>query len=196
MKLIVGLGNPGKKYERTRHNAGFLVVDALMEQDANRWVEGQGPFQVNREPILNGELLVAKPTVFMNESGRTVKALVDTFHLSLDHCLVVVDDVNLPIGTIRFRLRGSAGGHHGLESIIETLGSGGFPRLRIGVGQSDLVGKDLTDFVLGEFSKQEWETITPQIAKARDACLEWVTEDSQAVMQRYNGPRFKEDLSE
>jgi len=187
VKLIVGLGNPGKKYERTRHNVGFLVVDALLDQDHNKFITAKGPFQINKDPFQNGEVAVAKPTLFMNESGRAVQMALDQFQVSPEQCLVVVDDVNLAVGKIRFRPKGSTGGHHGLESIIEVLGTENFPRLRIGVGNNDLSGRNLTDFVLGEFSKQEWELLLPEIDRARNACLEWIQNDVTTVMQRYNG---------
>ena len=186
MKLIIGLGNPGKKYEKTRHNAGFLVVDALIQSAQNKLVAGTGPFQVNQSPFQMGEAMVAKPTVFMNESGHAVRALTEQFQVSPAECLVVADDVNLPLGTIRFRLRGSAGGQHGLESIIEALGTQDFPRLRIGTGSGDLSGCDLTEYVLGQFSKEEWELLLPQVERAREACLEWVRNGASAMMQRYS----------
>ena len=186
MKLIVGLGNPGKKYERTRHNVGCLVLDALINSGKNQWTAGYGPFQRNKEPLEGGEVFLAKPTVFMNESGIALRTMLDQFQVVPENCLVISDDVNLPIGKIRFRLKGSAGGHHGLESIINVLGTEDFPRLRIGVGSGDLSGQDLTNYVLGNFSKEEWELLLPRIEWARDACLEWVKSGSDAVMQRYN----------
>ena len=179
MKLIVGLGNPGKKYERTRHNAGFLVADALISSAKNQWTAGDGPFQMNKVAFENGEAVIAKPTVFMNESGRAVQAILNRLRIATENCLIVVDDVNLSVGTIRFRSKGSAGGHHGLESIIDILGTQDFPRLRIGVGSGDLSGRDLTDYVLGTFSKEEWELLLPQIEQARNACVEWVKSDSK-----------------
>lgn len=186
MKLIVGLGNPGKKYERTRHNVGFLVVDALLEHDHNQWRAGKGPFQINQEPFRSGDAFVAKPTLFMNESGLAVQVMMDQFQISSEQCLAVVDDVNLPIGKIRFRSKGSAGGHHGLESMIRVLGKEDFPRLRVGVGSGDLSGQDLTDYVLSGFSKEEWALVLPQIERARDACLDWLKSDATVLMQRYN----------
>ena len=186
MKLIVGLGNPGKKYDDTRHNIGFLVVDALIRYDQNKFGEGTGPFQVNQTPFQNGGAVVAKPTLFMNESGIAVQELLGEFRITPEQCLVVVDDVSLPTGKIRFRSQGSAGGHHGLESIIQALGTEAFPRLRIGIGGSDSSGQDLTRYVLGRFSKEERELLKPQIERARDACLEWVKNDTARVMQRYN----------
>ena len=186
MKLIVGLGNPEKKYERTRHNVGFLVIDALVESDRNTLVGGRGPFQINRKPFQGGKVVVAKPTVFMNESGKAVQSLLDHFQITPEDSLIVVDDVNLPLGKIRFRSSGSAGGHHGLESIIQVLGTSRFSRLRIGVGLGDLSGSDLTNYVLSDFSKEEWNALAPEIERAREACLEWIERGAARVMQRYN----------
>ncbi len=171
MKLIVGLGNPEPKYERTRHNVGFLVLDALYQ---NKWTKGKGPFQINQVPFQGGEVTLAKPTVYMNESGVSVKALCDCFQVLPSDCLIVVDDVNLPLGKIRFRSSGSSGGHHGLESVIAELGTSEFPRLRVGVAVGDLSGQDLVNYVLGHFSKEEWDQLQPQIKEARDACLKWL----------------------
>ena len=173
MKLIVGLGNPGAQYENTRHNTGFLVIDRLIEDDKNSMVQGKGPFQINKLPFQNGKVIVAKPTVFMNESGKAIQALVDYFKLKPQDCLIVADDVNLPIGTSRLRLKGSAGGHHGLESAIQFLGTQNFPRLRMGVGTGDLSGQNLTDFVLGRFSREEMEKLASEIKEACHTCLEW-----------------------
>lgn len=171
MKLIIGLGNPEPKYERTRHNVGFLVLDALYQ---NKWVKGKGPFQINQVAFRGGEVTLAKPTTYMNESGLSIKALCDHFQIQPSDCLIVVDDVNLPLGAIRFRATGSSGGHHGLESIIHELGTEEFPRLRVGIAVGDLTGQDLIHYVLGRFSKEEWDLLKPQIEKARDACLEWL----------------------
>ena len=182
VKLIIGLGNPGKKYDGTRHNVGFLVADALVQHDGNKWTRGKGSFLVSERSFGNGEALVAKPTLFMNESGRAVKAILDQYGVSPDQSLIVIDDVNLPVGKVRFRLRGSSGGHHGLESIMEILGTGNFPRLRLGVGAGDLSGQDLTDFVLGPFSKAEQALLKPEIERARRACLEWVETGSVSVV--------------
>ena len=186
VKVIVGLGNPGKKYERTRHNTGFLVADALIRLDRNDWTEAKGLFRQNASPFQDGMAIVAKPTVYMNESGRAVQAILEQARTSPDQILIVVDDVNLLVGKIRFRAQGSAGGHHGLESIVQVLGTDAFPRLRIGVGREGLAGKDLMDYVLGDFSKQEWGEITAQIDRAGDACLEWVAKGASSVMQRFN----------
>lgn len=182
MKLIIGLGNPGDKYNDTRHNVGFLVVDSLIRHDRNKWVRGKGPFLVSERSFENNEALVAKPAVLMNESGRAVKEILCRYGVSPDQMLIVVDDVNLPLGKIRFRLRGSSGGHHGLESIMEVLGTGNFPRLRLGIGVGVQAGHDLTHFVLGAFSKEELALMEPKIERARKACLEWVQTGSVSVV--------------
>ena len=185
-KLIVGLGNPGKRYERTRHNAGFLVVDALLQSERNSLKRGNGPYRINRVPFCQGHAMIAKPDLYMNESGQAVRKILDQFQISADQCLVVVDDVNLPVGKIRFRAGGSAGGHHGLESVIKSIGTSEFPRLRIGVGLPDSDVRDLTGHVLGPFSDAEWKLLGAEIERARAACLEWVRGDAQTVMQLYN----------
>ena len=189
LKIIVGLGNPGKRYEWTRHNAGFLVVDSLLKQDKSRssFKRGRGPFEAAQFFLDNSEtIILAKPALFMNESGNAVKAVVKEFRAEVQNCLIVVDDVNLELGKIRFRSSGSAGGHHGLESIIGVLGTNNFPRLRIGVGVSNLSGQDISGYVLEPFSDLERKILLPQIAKACDACFEWVQSGSETVMRRYN----------
>ena len=186
MKLIVGLGNPGSQYDRTRHNIGCLVLDSLIQKNKNKWAKGKGPYRVNAAPVANGEIILAKPMVYMNESGVSIKALCEHFRIRPQDCLIVSDDVNLPLGKIRFRSKGSSGGHHGLGSIIGTIQSEDFPRLRLGVGAGDLSGQDLTHFVLEEFSKTEWETVLAQVEKAAQACLDWVKLDPASLMQRYN----------
>lgn len=183
MKLIVGLGNPESKYDKTRHNVGFVVLDALYQ---NKWIKGKGPFQMNQVPFRQGEVTLAKPTVYMNESGVSIKVLCEHFQIPSSNCLIVLDDANLPLGKIRFRSKGSSGGHHGLESIITELGTNDFPRLRIGVAVQDLSGQDLSGYVLDRFSKKEWELLIPQIEKARNACLDWVDLSPDVLMQKYN----------
>ncbi len=183
MKLIVGLGNPESKYNRTRHNVGFLVLDALYQ---DKWVKGKDPFQVSSTPFHGGEVVLAKPTVYMNESGASIKALCDYFQVLSSDCLIIVDDVNLPLGKIRFRSKGSAVGHHGLESIIHELGTENFPRIRIGIAVGDLTGQDLTHYVLGRFSGEEWDQLQPQIQRSAQASLDWLDKDSAELGRLYN----------
>ena len=188
LKVVVGLGNPGKRYEWTRHNAGFLLVDFILAQAKNRRVLkcGTKPFEAVQLSIDNDQFVLAKPKLFMNESGQAVRKIVDHFSILLKDCLIVVDDVNLPLGTIRFRPKGSAGGHHGLESIIEILGTSDFPRLRIGVATGDLSGSDISGYVLERFSESEREQLLPQIQKASQACLEWVKNGPKTVSATIN----------
>jgi PTH1 family peptidyl-tRNA hydrolase len=161
---------------------GFLVVDSLIRHGRNKWVRGNGSFWVSERFFENNEALVAKPAVFMNDSGRAVKEILAQYGVSPDQTLIVVDDVNLQMGKIRFRFRGSSGGHHGLESIIKILGTGNFPRLRLGIGVGDQSGQDLTDFVVGAFSKAERALMEPEIERARKACLEWIETGSVSVV--------------
>ena len=183
LKVIVGLGNPGKRYEWTRHNAGFLVVDFILAQAKRNHVLkcGTKPFEAIQLSIDKDQFVLAKPKLFMNESGHAVRKIVDHFSISHEDCLIVVDDVNLPLGTVRFRTKGSAGGHHGLESIIEVLGTSDFPRLRIGVATGDLTGRDISGYVLETFSDAERKQLLPQIQKVSQACLEWVKNGPEAV---------------
>ncbi len=174
MKLIVGLGNPGKPYGETRHNVGFMVVDALLNSSGNSFKKAKGPYQISRDPVLGGEVMVAKPETYMNESGSAVRKMLEDFKISPAQCLVVTDDVNLPLGKLRFRIRGSSGGHHGLESIIAALRTQDFPRLRIGVGLPSSGTDDLSGYVLDVFSDEERKKLMPQIERAKDACFEWI----------------------
>ena len=161
-------------------------MNSLMAFDGNRFKKGKGPFEVNEKPFQNGHALIIRPTTFMNESGEAVRSALQEFDVDPAGCLIVVDDVNLPVGKIRFRSEGSSGGHHGLDSVAARIGTEAFPRLRIGVGQGDLSGQDLTLFVLGEFSKEDLHLMNPAIDRARDACLEWLTGLSDQVIQRFN----------
>ena len=187
MKIIVGFGNPGKKFEGTRHNTGFLVIQSLL---ASKKVELKQKATTFRfcELSINGEQVVfAQPTLFMNESGRSLQGIATRFGVKPEACLVVLDDVNLPLGKIRFREKGSAGGHNGLQSVIDSLGTELFPRLRIGVGGAEQSIGELSDYVLGRFSKEEQARLTPHIERAKDACLEWISGDFEALKQRFNG---------
>lgn len=182
MKLIVGLGNPGVRYRGTRHNLGFEVVEALARRRGVAFAKSRAEALVAEAP---GDPLVvlAKPLTYMNRSGAAVRALVEAYQLPLPDLLVVADDVNLPVGHVRARARGSAGGHHGLESIIEALGTEEFARLRIGVGREE---GPLEDYVLARFTREERELIGDAIARAADAVELFVAEGIDRVMNVYN----------
>lgn len=184
MKAVVGLGNPGDRYRGTRHNLGFDVVDAV----ASRWgVSLKGWKSVADIAVVaeRGALLV-EPRTFMNLSGEAVGRLASYHHIVPGDVLVVVDDVNLPLGRLRFRRSGSAGGHNGLKSVIQHLGDQ-FPRLRIGVGRGD-ERSDLADHVLAAFARAERPVVEAAVARAADAVEAFVVDGSEAAMNRFNAP--------
>jgi PTH1 family peptidyl-tRNA hydrolase len=187
LKAIVGLGNPGEKYRGTRHNIGFAVVDEL----ARRFEVGgfeQAPFDALvarwRRPG-DEAVLIAKPVTYMNASGEAVGALLHYFKIEVPDLLVVVDEVQLPLGRLRAGARGSAGGHNGLKSIVAHLGEE-FSRLRIGVGRGD-ARRDLADHVLARFDKDEAAEVERMIERAADAAETFITSGIAAVMNGFNG---------
>jgi PTH1 family peptidyl-tRNA hydrolase len=182
MKAVIGLGNPGAEYQGTRHNVGFDVVDEL----ARRWDVRLRPWKAIGDLAMAAGrgVLLARPGTFMNVSGEAV-VRISAFHkVDPGNLLIVVDDVQLPLGRLRLRRSGSAGGHNGLKSVIEHLGDG-FPRLRVGVGRGDPQW-DLADHVLSRFRSDEREVIAKAIERAADAAEVFVTEDIEAAMNRFN----------
>lgn len=200
MKLVVGLGNPGNKYEGTRHNVGFAAVDILAARHFVQWEaapRGAGAL-VGRWRA--ADVVLAKPLTFMNLSGAAVAALLQFYKIELPDMLVIVDEVQLDTGRIRLRPEGSAGGHNGLKSIIESLGTGAFPRLRIGVGRGD-TRRDLADHVLAKFDAEERPIIDEAIGRAADASEAFVAEGMAGAMNRFNrktddGKKTEEDANE
>ncbi|MGQ9630744.1 MAG: aminoacyl-tRNA hydrolase [bacterium] len=184
MKLIVGLGNPGILYSATRHNVGFMVVDAIA--DVMR-VSFRGERSLRSrigKASLDGEtLILAKPQTYVNLSGLAVKALVDHYKVPLSDLIVISDDIHLDLGRIRIRRKGSAGGHNGVESIIRSLGSQEFPRVRVGIGPPL---HSQIDHVLGRFTDEERGVILDAVARARDAVIAIVKEGVDAAMNRFN----------
>jgi len=185
MKAIVGLGNPGAKYERTRHNAGFWVVDAISEATGIRLKERRDAGLVGVGTYEGLELLLCKPLTYMNESGRCVKALADRHRIAPCDLLVIYDELALPPGTIRLRAKGSAGGHNGMKSVINSLGTDLFPRLRIGIG-SVPAGMAGVDYVLAEPAPAERVMIERAVEMASKAALAWALDGVEAAMSQYN----------
>jgi PTH1 family peptidyl-tRNA hydrolase len=186
VKLIVGLGNPGAKYRDTRHNIGFAVVDELARRAGVPFASA--PVEALIARIRGGDagpVLLAKPMTFMNASGEAVGGLARYFKIAQADLLVVVDEVQLPLGKLRARARGSAGGHNGLKSLIGHLGDD-FPRLRIGVGRGDM-RRDLADHVLARFEADEAAEVERMTARAADASEMFITSGIEAVMNAYNG---------
>ena len=184
MKLIVGLGNPGGKYRGTRHNIGFAVVDELARRGRVEFDSAPGEALVAKvrgvEPVL-----LAKPLTFMNASGEAVGGLARYFKIEPADLLIVVDEVQLPLGKLRARARGSAGGHNGLKSLIAHLGDE-FARLRIGVGRGDQ-RRDLADHVLARFEADEAAEVERMTTRAADASEMFITSGIEAMMNAYNG---------
>jgi PTH1 family peptidyl-tRNA hydrolase len=188
-KIVVGLGNPGSRYRDTRHNVGFAVIDRLALSPR------AGPFQSRFEADL-GELLedpyrvlLLKPHTFMNRSGRSVRQVLDYFQVALADLMVVCDDINLPLGKIRIRVRGSHGGHNGLRDIQNHLGTTEYPRLRIGV---DAPREDAVDHVLGRFRPSEQAVIQEALDLASEAVGVWIHQGAETCMNRYNAGTRKE----
>ena len=184
MILIVGLGNPGKQYEKTRHNIGFDVIDYM----ANKY-----NIDVNREKfkgicgegfIENKKVILLKPLTYMNLSGESIREFANFYKLEDEEIIVVYDDISLDIGRLRIREKGSAGGHNGIKSIIQNLGGDKFPRVKVGVGQPK---DNLVNHVLGKFSKEDREHIEKVIPVVSDAIVEIVKNDAKESMNKFNG---------
>lgn len=194
MKLIVGLGNPGIRYEQTKHNVGFRVIDALYEE-CNRSTSVSKGFQarpphtsickslVMQTTWHDLPIILAKPMTYMNNSGTAVAALIRQFEISPSELCVVYDDIHLDLGVLRMRQKGSDGGQKGMKSIIHHLGTTAFPRLRIGIGEP--IG-DLTDYVLTSFTEDEEIEIAHTIDRAVDAIETFVTDDILTAMNQFN----------
>jgi PTH1 family peptidyl-tRNA hydrolase len=185
MKLVVGLGNPGRKYEGTRHNVGFDVVDRLAAKHRADWESAPKGIDALVARWRAADVTLAKPLTFMNLSGGAIVGLLQFFKVQLADLIVVVDDVNLELGRLRTRATGSAGGHNGLKSAIEQLGTEDFARMRIGVGRGD-AQRDLADHVLAKFDRDERENVETTIGRAADAVELFVAEGIGPVMNRFN----------
>jgi len=187
LHLIVGLGNPGAEYAKTRHNVGFMVTEELARRWRVAW-SGQKKFQARmvRAELDHGRVLLCQPQTFMNASGEAVGAAKDFYQVSLERLLVVVDDADLPLGQIRLRPSGSSGGHHGLESIEERLGTREYARLRIGIGRQ-AGAREITGHVLGRFSSTEAALLSKVIKVAADQAQTWCTAGIQKAMSQFNG---------
>lgn len=189
MKAILGLGNPGLRFRFSRHNLGFLVVDELAKANSIKIKQRAFASVLGKGVIGNQKVLLAKPLTFMNLSGTSAAQIVRQKRIKLKDLLVVLDDVNLPLGKVRIRPEGSEGGHKGLRSIIESLGSCAFARLRIGVGLPRLcpqkLGK-LSRHVLGRFNKKEIKIIIAAVEEAKSACEVWATDGITKAMNGFN----------
>ena len=184
--LVVGLGNPGAKYENTRHNVGFMTADILAGRSGEP-IRRVKYHALTSEAVIGGQsVLLMKPTTFMNLSGQAVSEAARFYKIPADHVLVISDDVDLPLGKLRIRKSGSAGGHNGLKNIIQLLGTDQFPRLKIGVGGKPHPDYDMADWVLGQFQGEDKKTIDAAAARAADAVECLLADGIDRAMNQYN----------
>lgn len=185
MHLIVGLGNPESKYRGTRHNVGFEAVDSLAEQQGWSFGHQTGNALIAEGRMAGREVVLAKPLTYMNRSGQAVKYLVRQYEVDLQRLLVLIDDIHLEPGRIRLRKNGSAGGHNGMQDIIEKLETKQIPRLRIGIGQ-DFRRGELVDYVLSPFTQEQRPFVDEALVKSRQAIELFIREGTEEAMNRYN----------
>jgi PTH1 family peptidyl-tRNA hydrolase len=185
MKLVFGLGNPGSRYAGTRHNVGYAVVDLLAQSPHASHLRSRFPAQLAELHENAERVLLVKPETFMNLSGRCVREVMEFYQVPHEDLLVVCDDINLPLGKLRFRARGTHGGHNGLRDIQNHLGTTAYARLRIGVGSPG--ERDLIDHVLGRFRPTEQAVMDDAVRIAAQAVMDWVKRGTEACMNQYNG---------
>lgn len=182
MKLIVGLGNPGKKYQETKHNIGFMCLDYYANQQ-NLTFKKDNKF--NGEVVKSGNLVLLKPHTFMNLSGQSIRALMDYYDIDLEDVIIIYDDLALPLGKLRLREKGSAGGHNGIKSVISHVGTQEFKRVRIGIDANPLI--DTKDYVLGRFSKQDMKDLEPVIKEVSNIIDDFKSSKQfELIMNNYN----------
>src|SRR5690625_4604540 len=186
MKCIIGLGNPRRKYEKTRHNIGFMVIDRLssdlgIELSQNKFKCSYGAGYLNGEKVM-----LVKPQTFMNLSGEGVRPLLDYYKIAVDDILVLYDDLDLPVGKLRLRQKGSGGGHNGIKSLNQHLATDRYKRIRIGIDRPE-PGGSITGYVLGRFTGEEAALIDKVTARSAEASADFVTVPFQDVMTEYNG---------
>ena len=181
MKLIVGLGNPGKEYENTRHNIGFMVIDNYLKNEKFK-TKFNGMYL--KKVINNEEVIFLKPLSYMNLSGESVRQVMDFFKINQEDILVIYDDLDMPVGKLRLRQSGSAGGHNGIKNIILHTGSQNFNRIRVGIDRSKYI--KVVDYVLSRFTKDEQDAINQGIENASDAVVDYLDHGFNHAMNRFN----------
>lgn len=182
--LVVGLGNIGPEYENTRHNIGFSVVDAFARSHELSFAAQRYAMTANVR-LKNREVYVIKPTTLVNLSGKAVRYWVNQLQIPLSRLLIITDDVDLPLGKFKLKKKGGDAGHNGMKDIISFLQTKEFPRLRIGIGKNYPKGRQIP-YVLGEWTNEEWEVLTPQVEKAQTLVADWALQGIDKAMTRYN----------
>lgn len=185
-RIVVGLGNPGAEYARTRHNAGFIAIDHMCERYGARVTRASHKGLVGEATIAGKRVLLVKPQTFMNLSGECVRAALDYYKLTPDDLIVVYDDISLPVGRLRVRRDGSAGGHNGIKSIIENIGTQSFARIKIGVGQKPHPDYDLAAWVLSEFSAEDYKNLVSTLPTVCDGLERILSSSIDDAMQICN----------
>ena len=185
MKFIVGLGNPGRAYRYTKHNVGFRALEELAKENNIKIRTKRYGSLLGKGKIAGEDVVLLMPVTYMNLSGKAVEEAVEEEGIKLDDLLIICDDINLRLGTIRMRIKGSAGGHKGLVSIIEGVGTGGFARIRIGIA-TDFIRGDITKYVLSPFKKKDLKKIKAVTGHIIDAVYLWVKFGPEAAMNKYN----------
>lgn len=190
MYIIVGLGNPTKEYDKTRHNVGFSVIDVLADRIGIDVSEKKHRALCGKGMLEGQKVILAKPQTFMNLSGESVRAMVDFYKVSPDEVIIVYDDISLEPGQLRIRTKGSAGGHNGIKNIIAHLGTQEFPRIKVGVGEKPKY-MYLADYVLSRFSKGEQELMDDAFREAADAVTMMISEGMDAAMNHFNAKKTR-----
>jgi PTH1 family peptidyl-tRNA hydrolase len=190
MKLIVGLGNPGSKYQGTRHNAGFEVLAELARRHGDGNIKEKYQAHLIEGRLGSEKIVLLSPVTYMNRSGNSVRAAFDFYKPELEDCLIICDDFNLQLGQLRIRGKGSAGGQNGLNDVIKQLGTNEVPRLRVGIGLPP-PRWDVADFVLSQFSKEEKEAMSETYCRAADAVAVWSADGVAECMNQFNGSATK-----
>lgn len=185
VKLIVGLGNPGRRYDKTRHNVGFHVIDALSEKLGVTLNKEKFNSMYCLENIGGQRVILLKPLTYMNLSGEAIQAMMRYYNIERSNILVIYDDLDLPVGKIRLRQNGSAGGHNGIKSTIHHVGSQQFNRIRIGIDRPPS-GMNVADYVLSSFSKEESQEMVDVIDRCVDACEQWLSRPFLQIMNEFN----------
>lgn len=185
MKLIVGLGNPSKEYEGTRHNIGFMAIDSISEEYHIAVDTLKHKALIGKGAIEGQKVILAKPVTYMNLSGEAVRAIADYYKIPAEDIIIIYDDTTLDVGRMRIRKKGSAGGHNGIKSIIAHLGTTEFPRIKVGIGAKK-EGQDLAEHVLGRFSKEDRETLKEVLENVKKAAGLMLWDDIEEAMNQYN----------
>lgn len=186
MYAIIGLGNPGKKYEGTRHNVGYMAIDQMAEAHGISVKKIKHQALVGQGKINGEKVILVKPITYMNLSGNAVREVIDYYKIPIENTLVIYDDIDIPLGKLRIRKEGGSGTHNGMKSIVTSLGNKNFPRIRIGIAPETLGHGSLADYVLGAFTKKEWVSLSEPLEATVKAVEAMIEKGMDSAMNQYN----------